>query len=77
MTEEHFDGILRTLMGRQPFQVFTVELNGGHRVEVDGPNTVSIRDGVAVFVAPGGIPVIFDNESVNKIIDATANTPLN
>lgn len=77
MTADNFDAILRTLVGRQPFQVFTVELNGGQKFEVDGPNTIVFRDGVAVFVAPGGIPVWFDHESVNKLIGATSDTPLN
>ena len=77
MTAENFDAVLLTLMRRQPFQVFTVELNGGQRFEVDGPNTMVIREGVAVFMAPGGIPVWFDHDSVNQIIAATADTPLN
>jgi hypothetical protein len=29
-----------------------------------------VRDGVAVFIAPGGIPIWFDHESVNQIIGA-------
>ena len=28
----------------------------------------TVRDGVAVFLAPGGIPVWFDHESVNQVI---------
>jgi hypothetical protein len=31
---------------------------------------------VAVFLAPGGIPVWFDHESVNQIIGAPASTQL-
>ena len=37
MTAENFDRIFQGLRQRQPFQVFTVELHGGHRFEVDGP----------------------------------------
>ena len=33
---------------------------------------VVVRDGVAVFLAPGGIPIWFDHDSVNRIIAATA-----
>ena len=29
-----------------------------------------VRDGVAVFVAPGGVPVLFDHDSVSQIIAA-------
>jgi len=33
---------------------------------------VVARDGVAVFVAPGGVPIWFDHESVTQIIGETA-----
>jgi hypothetical protein len=41
---------------------------------VDHPGALVVRDGVAVLLAPGGIPIWFDHESVNQIIGATANT---
>ena len=74
MTAENFDQILQGLRDRKPFQVFTVELNGGRRFEVDHPRALVNREGVAVFVAPGGIPIWFDHESVNQIIGAPAGT---
>jgi hypothetical protein len=74
MTAENFDHALRALQDRKPFRVFTVELHGGERFEVDAPNALVVRDGVAVFVAPGGIPRLFDHESVNQLIAADAST---
>ncbi len=65
--------MLQTLSQRQPFRVFTVELQGGHRFEVDHPRAMVVRDGVAVFIAPGGVLIWFDHESVNQIIGAPAN----
>ena len=76
MTVENFNQILTRLVERKPFQLFTVELNGGERFEVDHPRAIVFRDGVAVFVAPGGIPTWFDHESVNQIIGAPANREL-
>lgn len=76
MTAENFDQVLKALRERKPFQMFTVELNGGHRFEVDHPGALVIRDGVAVFLAPGGVPIWFDHDSINQIIGAPANTPL-
>ncbi len=70
MTVDNFDSTLRVLQLRKPYQVFTVELNSGERFEVDHANALVVRDGVAVFVAPGGIPHLFDHESVNQIIAA-------
>jgi hypothetical protein len=74
VTAENFERILGALTQRQPFQVFTVELNGGHRFEVDHPRAIVVRDGVAVFLAPGGVPVWFDRTSVNQFVGAPANT---
>ena len=73
MTSDNFDSVLKSLRQRQPFQMFTVELNGGHRFEVDHPMALVIRDGVAVFLALGGVPVWFDHNSVNQIIGDRAN----
>jgi hypothetical protein len=76
VTIENFDNTLRVLQLRKPFQVFTVELHGGERFEVDHPNALVVRDGVAVFVAPGGIPHLFDHDSVNQIVAAgTSSIP--
>jgi hypothetical protein len=65
MTAENFVRVLEGLRQRQPFRVFTVELHGADRFEVDHPGALVVRDGVAVFLAPGGVPVWFDRESVN------------
>ena len=76
MTAENFDKTLGALRSATPYAFFTVELDGGRRFEVDHPGALVVRDGVAVFLAPGGIPIWFDHESVNQIIGATANTDL-
>ncbi len=72
MTAQNFDEVLNGLRQRRPFQVFTIELHGGQRFEVDHPGAIVIRDGVAVFLAPGGTPTWFDHDSVNQIIGARA-----
>jgi hypothetical protein len=72
MTLENFETIIGTLVTRTPFRPFTVELVGGSRFEVDGPRARVARDGVAVFVAPGGVPIWFEHESVTQIIGETA-----
>lgn len=75
MTADNFDQVLDGLRHLKPFRVFTVELHGGTRFEVDHPDAIIIRDGVAVFLAPGGVPIWFDHESVNQIVGAPANSP--
>jgi hypothetical protein len=67
MTSENFENTLDELIERKPFRIFTVELHGGRRFEIDHPKALNYRYGVAVFLAPGGIPIIFDHDSTNKI----------
>ncbi len=75
MTVDHFDQLFDSLCTRTPFHPFTVELVGGHRFEVDHPRAMVVRDGMAVFLRPGGVPVWFDHESVNHVVEDIAETP--
>ena len=74
MTEAHFDHLLTELRDQQPFRIFTVALHSGRRFEVDHSHALIVREGVAVFLAPGGSPIYFDHDSVNEVIHAGANT---
>jgi hypothetical protein len=74
MTGENFERVLNALADRKPFQVFSVELHGGRRFEVDHARAMVVRDGVAVFIAPGGGPIWFDPDRVNQIIAAPASS---
>jgi hypothetical protein len=76
MTADHFDQVLEGLRQLQPFRGFMVELQGGCRFEIDHPGALVVRDGVAVFIAPGGIPIWFDHESVGQVIGAPASTQI-
>ena len=63
-----FDQTLEAFRGRVPYRPFTVALVNGDRVEIDFPNAIVIRAGVAVYVSPGGVPVLFDHEGVSQVI---------
>lgn len=67
MDSAHFDQTLEAFRGRTPFRPFTVALVNGDRFEVDHADALVVRDGVAIFVAPGGAPVVFDYEGVSQI----------
>jgi hypothetical protein len=69
MTAEHFDSILEAFRSRQPFRPFTVELHNANRFEVDHPGALIFRDGVAVYLLPGGKPIFFDHESAVHFSD--------
>ncbi len=76
MTADSFEQVFESLRQNQPFRVCTVELQGGRRFEIDHPGALVVRDGVAVFIAPGGIPIWFDHERVTQIVGAPASTSL-
>jgi hypothetical protein len=63
-----FDETILTFKRRTPFRTFTVSLVNGDRVEVDHPEALVVRDGVALFAAPGGIPAVFDHEGMAQIV---------
>ncbi len=68
MEADNFDRTLSAFRQRLPFRPFTVALVNGDRFEVDHPGALVVRDGVAVFIAPGGVPILFDHEGVNQFI---------
>src|ERR1700683_507958 len=72
MTADHFEEVLDALTSRRPFKPFTIELHGGERIESDHPGAILWSSGNAIFRAPGGTLVFFDQDSVNKITDAPA-----
>ena len=75
MTTDHFDQTLAAFQQRAPFRPFTVVMGSGTRFEIDRPGALVFRDGVAVFVGPGGAPVIFDHEGVEHFLADLAGQP--
>ena len=63
-----FAGTIRAFRQRTPFRPFTVVTVSGGRYEIDHPEAILERDGVALFAGPGGIPVIFDHEGVSEVV---------
>jgi hypothetical protein len=68
MTAENFDRALRSFQRRTPCKAFTVELVSGQRLQVDYPEALVLREGIALFVAKGAAPVIFDHEGVSQVL---------
>jgi len=71
MTTEHFDKIVRAFQKRAPFRSFMVELVSGTRIEVDHPEALVFRGGVAVYLSAAGVPTLFDHEAVAQVTDVT------
>ncbi len=68
MEVQNFDQSLNAFKNRKPFRPFTVVLVTGDRIEVDFPNALVVRDGMAVYLAAGGVPILFDHEGVSQFI---------
>lgn len=68
MEREVFSATIRSFRNRIPFRPFTVALVNGDRYEVDRPEILAVGEGIAVLIAPGGVPVFFEPEGVNQVI---------
>ena len=68
MDQNRFIETMRAFRNRTPFRPFTVALVNGDRYEVDRPETLALGEGMALFVAPGDVPVFFDHEAVSQVI---------
>lgn len=68
MNVQHFDETLNAFKNRKPFQPFTVVMVDGDRFEIDFPNALVVRDGMAVYISAGGAPILFDYEGVSQVI---------
>src|SRR6185437_8646635 len=68
MDRDTFTGTMRAFRNRTPFRSFTVAMVNGDRFEVDHAEALALRDGLALFAAPGNVPVIFDHEGVSEVI---------
>lgn len=68
MDRETFSQTILAFKHRSPFQPFTVAMVNGDRLEIDHPDALAVRNGMAFFAAPGNVPVIFDHEGVSQVI---------
>ncbi len=67
MHRDTFTATIEAYQSREPWQPYTISLVSGRSFEIDHPGAMVERDGVAIFIAPGGIPTIFDHEGVERI----------
>jgi hypothetical protein len=68
MSAQDFDRSLHDFQHRSPFKPFTVEMVSGDRFQVDHPEALVFRGGVAVFVSKAAVPVIFDHQGVSQFL---------
>lgn len=68
MDQATFDSTIRVFKHRTPFQPFTIAMVNGDRLEIDHPDALALRDGIGLFAAPGGVPVVFDHEGVCQVV---------
>ena len=73
MDRETFESTILTFRRRTPFRPYTVALVNGDRLEIDHADAVVVRDGVGLFVGPGGVPTLFDHEGVSQVVGDLAD----
>jgi hypothetical protein len=67
MEVEQFERSLRAFQRRTPFRSFTVGLVNGDHIQIDHPEALILRGGVAVFVSAAGVPTLFDHSNVSQL----------
>ncbi len=75
MDPGHFERSLRAFQRRTPFRSYTVALVNGDHFQVDHPEALVLRDGAAVYIAAGGVPTLFDHESVSQLVGEPLGQP--
>lgn len=70
-----FERSLRAFQRRAPFRVFNVALVNGDRFQVDHPEALILRAGVAVYIAADGTPMLFDHTSVSQLLGEPLSQP--
>ena len=68
MDRETFTETIRAFKHRYPFKPFTLVAVSGNHYEVDFPDALAVREGLAIFVGPGRVPVFFDHEGISEVI---------
>jgi len=68
MELDNFEAVLSAWKNERPFQPFVVSLVNGNKFEVDFPDALSLRNGVAVYIGPRNVPVFFDHQSVSEFV---------
>lgn len=59
MEVEQFERSLWAFQRRDLFRSFTMAVVNGDRFQVDHPEALVVRAGVAAFIAAGGVPTLF------------------
>jgi hypothetical protein len=75
MEKDNFEKVLRGLSRHRPFHSYTVEFVSGEAIEVDHPEALIVRAGVAVYLSADGTPTWFDHSSVSRVVGAVEQAP--
>ena len=77
MDRDTFDATILAFKRTRPSRPFTVVMVDGDRLEVDYPDALAIREGAALFMGPGRVPVIFDHQGVTQVIGDLVGRTIN
>ncbi len=75
MRADEFDITVTTLAERRPYRPFTIVLMNGARYQIDYPLAITVREGFAMHLAPGKIPIFIDHDAVSQMIGDFVPSP--
>jgi hypothetical protein len=75
MDTSEFERSLRAFQRRTPFRSFFVGLVNGDYIQIDDPEALVLRGGVAAFIAAGGVPTLFDHTGVSQLVGEPLGGP--
>jgi hypothetical protein len=74
MKSSNFEIALRTFSKQRPFRPYTIEFTSGSRVVVDHPEALRPYDTLLVYRSAAGTYVLFECESVVRLIAGRETT---
>jgi hypothetical protein len=71
MTAKNVEKTLQVYQKRKPFRSYRVRFVDGEFIDVDHPEALITRGGVAIFFTADNTPILFDHEGVTAIVGTT------
>jgi hypothetical protein len=71
MTAKNFEKTLQSYQRRKPFRSYRVCFVDDEYIDVDHPEALITRAGVAVYFAADGTPTLFDHDGVSSVVGRT------
>ena len=69
MDAEHFRKSIAAFQNRKPFEPYVIEFSSGDRLQIEHPESLIHREGVAVHFSPNKDITLLDHDGVTRITE--------